>query len=84
MQVDKTHCARVDSHTVILVVDICTCDHDIRAGPDVEAVSILATSAIASGVIDGHAGDCQAVGIVDTDSLNGRILDVEVRNGRIC
>lgn len=76
-----THGPRIDSNTVILVVTIRTGDDNIRRAPNVEAVGVLAL-AVASRVVDGHAGDGEPVRTVDADGLDGRVLDVQVGDGR--
>lgn len=78
---EYTHGPRIDSNAVILVITVRTGDDNIRRAPNVEAVSVLAL-AIASRVVDGHAGDGKPVRIVDADGLDGRVLDVQVGDGR--
>lgn len=80
---EATNRARVNSDAVVLVVNLSAGDDDVGAGANVEAISVLATVVIAIRVVDGHAGDGEARGAVDADSLNGRVLNVQVGDGRV-
>lgn len=75
------HSSRVDSNAVILVITIRTRNDNIGRAPDVEAVGVLAL-AVTGRVVDGHVGNGKPVRAVDTDGLDGRILDVQVGDGR--
>lgn len=42
----------------------------------------MAAGRVAGRVIDDHVGHGQALAAIDADGLDGRVLDVEVRDGR--
>lgn len=75
------HGSRINSNAVILVITIRTGNDNIGRAPNVEAVGVLAL-AVTGRVVDGHAGNGKPVRAVDTDGLDGRVLDVQVGDGR--
>lgn len=76
-----SHSSRVDSNAVILVITIRTGNDNIGRAPNVEAVGVLAL-AVTGRVVDSHAGNGKPVRTVDADGLDGRVLDVQVGDGR--
>lgn len=74
---------RVDSNAVVLVVHLGTLDDDIVARPDIKTVSVVAAFAVTGGVVDGHIGDGESIAAVDADSLDRRVLDVQVRDAGV-
>lgn len=79
---DRNVRARVDSHTVILVVHIRARDDDVGTITNVEAVGVH-TEGITCFVVDGHVSDGETISAVDGDGLDGRVVDVQIRNGRV-
>ena len=75
------HSSRVDSNAVILVITVRTGNDNIGRAPNVEAVGVLAL-AVTGRVVDGHVGNSKPVRAVDADGLDGRVLDVQVGDGR--
>ncbi len=77
-----THRSGVDGNTVVLVVHGGPGDGHVRARADIERVRVMAAGGIAVGVVDGDVRHSQAFAAVDTDGLDGRVLDVQVGDGR--
>lgn len=76
---------RVDSDTVVLVVDVGTSDGDTRGRADIESISVVAlVLAITSGVIDGDAAKSKLLRVVDGEDLNRRVLDLDVLDLGVC
>lgn len=75
------HSSRVNSDAVILVIAIRTGNNNIGRAPNVEAVGVLAL-AVTGRVVDSHAGNGKPVRTIDADGLDGRVLDVQVGDGR--
>lgn len=74
---------RVDSNAVILVVHLGALNHDVVARANIKAISVVAAVAVTGGVVNGHIGDSESIAAVDADSLDGRVLDVQVRDARV-
>jgi hypothetical protein len=53
-------------------------DVDTSAGTDVEGVGVVATLAVTIGVVDSDSIQSKAIGTVDAEDLDGRVLDVDV------
>ena len=77
-----TYSPGIDSNAVILVITIRTGDNHIRRAPNVEAIGVLPL-AVTGRVVNGHASNGQTVCTVDADRLDGRVLDVQVGDGRV-
>jgi hypothetical protein len=77
----STYSTRVDRHAVVLVVDGRTGDDHIAARTNIEAIGVVATSAVTSLVVDGHISDGQSITSVDADGLNRSVLNVEISDG---
>lgn len=76
-----SHSSGVDGNAVILIGTSRTSDDNIGRVPNIEAVGVLALAGT-SRVVDSHAGDGKPTRTVDADGLDGRVLDVEVGDGR--
>lgn len=77
----STYSPGVDRNAIILVIAIGPSDDDVRGGPNVEAVGVVAKFVSITGrVVDSHISDGQAVHPVDTNGLLGSVLDVQVRD----
>ena len=70
--------AGVNGNTVILVVDGCTVDGNVRRGADVKGIGVVAFAG-AGGVVDGHVRNGQVVGL-DTESLDRGVIDLQALN----
>lgn len=78
---DSTYGSRVDSNTVVLIVNFRTVDYNIVAGANIKAIGIVAKAAgISSGVVNGHAGNGQSITASNTDSLMRSVQDREASN----
>lgn len=75
-------CARVDSHAIILVINIRTRNDNIGTITNIESVRIH-TERITRNIVDGHVRDRETIGAINRDSLNRRVVDVQIRNGRV-
>lgn len=75
--VGRTYCAGVDGEAVILVLGVCHGDCDAAAVSDVDGVGVVASLGVSIRVIDGNAAQCEAVGTIDADHLDGRVLDAD-------
>lgn len=73
---------RVNSHAIILVIHSSAGDSNTRARPDIKSIGVVATRGIAVRVIDGHVRHGEALAAIDADGLDGRVLDVQVDDGR--
>lgn len=79
-----TYRAGVHSNTVILVVHVRTSDNDTSTVTNIESIGIgTQVISITRFVVDGHISDRQSITSIDTDSLDGCVLDVEVRDCRV-
>lgn len=78
----STHCSRVYSHTIILVIHVGTRDNHIAAGADIEPIRIMTTQSISSLVVNSHVGDSQSIAAADANSHERSVLNVEVRDSR--
>lgn len=74
---------RVNSDTVILVIDLGVGDDDIRARTNVEAVSVVTAGLVSRGVVDSHVPDGEVIAPADAESMHGGVLDVEILNQRV-
>lgn len=74
--------ARIDGHAVILVVHICARDDDVGTITNVKSIGIH-TEGVTGFVVDGHIRDGETVGAVNGDGLDGRVVNVQIRNGRV-
>lgn len=62
-----------------LVVDVGTCNSNTGGRTDVESISVVTlVLAIASGVVNGNAGQSELLSIVNGEDLNRRVLDLNV------
>lgn len=78
-----SYSSRVDSNTIVLVVHGSTVDNNVGTATDIETIGVVATCGVTGPVVNCHAVDGQPITAIDTDSLNGSVLDVEVvDNGR--
>lgn len=77
-----TYRSRVDSNAIILIVHIRSSNDHIATRPNIESIRILAQT-VSRRVINRHARNGQAIHPVDGNSLDGRVLDVQVRNRRV-
>ena len=79
-----TYGTRVHGNAIILVVDLCTVDDDVAARANVETIRVVTLLVlVAFRGIDGHVGNGEAVTSVDTDYLNGRVLDGNTSDGGV-
>jgi hypothetical protein len=75
---------RVDRQTVVLVVDGGLIDCDTSGRANVKSVSVVAAVGdVSSAVVNLDRGDCQVLGAVDAEALDGRVLDIEAGDARI-
>lgn len=79
---DGTNLAGVDSQTVILVLHNGIADGDPAAVADIKSISVVATIAIAVGVVDGDMIQHQVVSL-DTEGLHRGVLDIEAGDARV-
>lgn len=74
--------SRVDSQTIILVLDNCTRDGHTSGGSDIESISVVASVCnISSCVIEVDVVDCECGSTVDRHELNRGVLEVESSDG---
>lgn len=78
-----THLARVDSNTVVLVVNLGTVNGDTSALTDIKAIGVVSALGITLSIVNGHLVDGQTVDGVDADSLDRGVLDVQVVEDRV-
>jgi hypothetical protein len=72
----------VDSEAVVLVLDVGVGNVDTGGAADVESVGVVAAvGLVTGGVVDGDVVKGDRLGSVDRKSLDGCVLDVQVRNG---
>ena len=70
--------ARVNSQTVVLVLDVGVRNIDASGAADIECISVMTTIGnIASGVVDGDVVESEFLCAVDGETLNRRVLDVQ-------
>lgn len=78
---------RVNSETIVLVLDVGARNHHIRRRTNIESIGVV-TQLGASRVVHGDIDDLQVCGGVDAHELHGGVLDVEVLDGglleRVC
>jgi len=77
------HRSRIDRNTIVLIIHISPRNNNLRTRANVEAVRILATSSIASRIINSHASDSQAVAAINAHGLERCVLDVQVGDGGV-
>lgn len=70
----------VDSEAVILVLDDSSGNIDAGGGANVEGIGVVATLAVAQGVIQGNIVNAQVGHSVDAERLDGSVEDVELVN----
>lgn len=74
--------SRIDGNAVILVVDFGTCDRDIGAFPDVEAIRIGGEVVrVTIRVIHRDISHGKISGAIDAEHLHRRVLDVDALDG---
>ena len=82
LPVSRTYGSRVDSNTVILVVDNRAVNDNVRASTNVKAISVVRhlvrRQAVSALVVDSHLIDLETIAAIDADSLHGRVQQVEV------
>lgn len=78
-----TNLSRVDSNTVVLVVNLGTVNGDTSALTNIEAISVVSTLRVTLSIINGHLVDGKTVDGVDADSLDRGVLDVNVVEDRV-
>jgi hypothetical protein len=78
-----TYSAGVDGQAVILIVDSWVGDVDTIAGTNVESVGVVATLAIAIGVVNSDSAESELRSTIDAEHLHRGVLDVDVLNDRV-
>ena len=78
----NTYLARVDSDTVVLVLDGGTGDGDVGTLADVETVGVVTAVVVTVAVVDGHVLDGEVVRL-DGDGLDGGVLDLQALDDRV-
>lgn len=77
-----TYLARVDSQTIILVLDYGIADGDIGACANIKGISVVASVVIAVRVVNGNMIQHEVIS-QNTKSLHGGIFDVETSDSRV-
>jgi len=71
---------RVDSNTVILVVDDSTVNGDVGTSTNVEGVSVVTTLGVTGLVVKEDVVEVNLLGTRDTEGLNRSVVDLETLN----
>lgn len=74
--------ARVDSHAIVLVLDVGVADGNVGTFTNIEGIGVVAAVGITIAVVDGDVVEDQVVGL-DTETLNGGVLDVKTGDFRV-
>lgn len=70
--------ARVNSETVVLVLDGSTRDVDTRRRSNIKSICVVSEiPCIASRVVNSNIDDLEVVGVVNGEALHGRVQDVQ-------
>lgn len=77
-----TYRSGVDGHTVVLVVHVGAGNDNVSAIPDVKPISIRSTRVVPGLVVNRHIGNSQTISAIDTNRLDGGVLDIQRVNGR--
>jgi hypothetical protein len=78
----NTYGTGVHGNTIILVVDLCAINDDIAAGANIKTISVVTLLVLVTfRSIDGHIRNGETVTSVDTDNLDGRVLDSNAGDG---
>jgi hypothetical protein len=74
----------VDCQTIVLVVDGGLVDCDTGGRANIESVGVVAAVGdVSIAVVNLDRGDGQVLRVVDTEALDGRVLDVQPGDARI-
>jgi hypothetical protein len=80
---DQTHGSAIDRYTVILIVHLGTANRHAGRLANIKAIRVVTTLGISIGIVDGHIGHVKSIAIVNANSLNRSVGNMQIDDGRI-